>query len=133
MTTKGEILIIDDDPDFCEIAKVTLEANSFAVRCACNGPQGLDMMRERKPDLVFLDVIMVLPDEGVTVSAEMARDPELREIPVVMISSVAKSEYTGHFPTDRPLHVHMFLDKPISLHELLETANSFVEQNKASA
>jgi CheY-like chemotaxis protein len=133
MTTKGEILIIDDDPDFCEIAKVTLEANSFVVRCACNGPQGLAMMRKEKPDLVFLDVIMVLPDEGVTVSAEMARDPELRDIPVVMISSVAKSEYTGHFPTDRPLHVHMFLDKPISLHELLETANSFVEQNKASA
>jgi CheY-like chemotaxis protein len=132
MTTKGEILIVDDDPDFCEIAKVALEANSFAVRCACSGPQGLALMRERKPDLVFLDVIMILPDEGVTVSEEMARDPELRDIPVVMISSVSQSEYTGHFPTDRPLHVHMFLDKPVSLHKLLDTANDFVQQQEAS-
>jgi CheY-like chemotaxis protein len=132
MTTKGEILIIDDDPDFCEIGKVMLEASSFSVRCAHNGPEGLAMMREKKPDLVFLDVIMVLPDEGVTVSDEMARDPELREIPVVMISSVARSEYTGHFPTDRPLHVHMFLDKPVSMQTLLETANRFVQQ-QASA
>lgn len=132
MTTKGEILIIDDDPDFCEIAKVTLEANSFVVRCACNGPQGLALMREKKPDLVFLDVIMVLPDEGVTVSEEMARDADLRDIPVVMISSVAKSEYTGHFPTDRPLHVHLFLDKPVSLQKLVDTANNFVQQQQVS-
>jgi CheY-like chemotaxis protein len=126
MTTKGEILIIDDDPDFCEIAKVALETDSFSVRCASNGPQGLAMMREQKPDLVFLDVIMVLPDEGVTVSQEIARDPELRDIPVVMISSVAKTEYSAHFPTDRALHIDQFLDKPVSLKKLRQVANDFL-------
>lgn len=133
MSTKGEILIIDDDPDFCDIAMVALEADSFAVRCACTGPQGLAMMREQKPDLVFLDVIMILPDEGVTVSQEMARDPALRDIPVVMISSVAKTEYSGHFPTDRPLHVDGFLDKPVPLRKLLQIANDFVQRGEASA
>lgn len=133
MSTKGEILIIDDDPDFCDIATVALEADSFAVRCACTGPQGLAMMREQKPDLVFLDVIMILPDEGVTVSQEMARDPALRDIPVVMISSVAKTEYSGHFPTDRPLHVDGFLDKPVPLRKLLQIANDFVQRGEASA
>ena len=133
MTTKGEILIIDDDPDFCEVAKVALEANSFTVRCAWTGPQGLARMREKKPDLVFLDVIMVLPDEGVTVSEQMARDASLRNIPVVMISSVTSSEYTGHFPTDRPLHVHVFLDKPVSLRKLVEIANDFMNPQEATA
>lgn len=133
MTTKGEILIIDDDPDFCEIAKATLEADSFSVRCACSGPQGLAMMREKKPDLVFLDVIMVMPDEGVYVSDQIARDPVLRDVPVVMVSSILDSGYGGHFPTDRPLHVRMFLDKPVPLPKLLEVANRFVQEGRAAA
>lgn len=128
MTTKGEILIIDDDPDFCEIAKSALEADSFSVRCASNGPLGLAMMREKKPDLVFLDVIMVMPDEGVYVSDEIAKDPELRQIPVIMASSIVSSDLAGHFPTDQTLHVHRFLDKPIPLRTLLEVANEFVQK-----
>jgi len=133
MSTKGEILIIDDDPDFSEIAKATLEANSFSVRCAANGPQGLAMMREKKPDLVFLDVIMVVPDEGVYVSAEIARSPALRDVPVVMVSSVAGSDYASYFPTDKPLHVHKFLDKPVPLQTLVDVANELAPQEQAAA
>jgi response regulator RpfG family c-di-GMP phosphodiesterase len=73
-----------------------------------------------------------LPDEGVAVSEEMARDANLRDIPVIMVSSVAHSEYTGYFPTDRPLHVHLFLDKPVSLQKLLDVANDFVQQQETS-
>jgi CheY-like chemotaxis protein len=128
VSTKGEILIIDDDPDFSLIAKTALESDSFSVRCASTGPIGLAMMREQKPDLVLLDVIMVMPDEGVYVSEEMAKDPDLQDVPIVMASSVAASEYAGYFPTDHTLHVHMFLDKPVPLSKLLEVANSFVQQ-----
>jgi CheY-like chemotaxis protein len=133
MATKGEILIIDDDQDFCEIAKATLEADSFSVRCAYNGPEGLAMMREKKPALVFLDVIMVMPAEGLYVSDEIAKDPALRDVPVVMVSSIVGSGYTGYFPTDRPLHASMFLDKPVPLARLLEVANSFVPEKQAGA
>jgi CheY-like chemotaxis protein len=133
MSTKGEILIIDDDPDFCEIARAALEANSFSVRCACTGLEGLAMMRESKPDLVFLDVMMVVPDEGLYVSEQIAQDSDLRDTPVVMVSSIVGSGCTGHFPTDRPLHVHMFLDKPVPLRKLVEVADNFVEERQATA
>jgi CheY-like chemotaxis protein len=133
MSTKGEILIIDDDPDFSEIAKAALEAHSFSVRCAANGPQGLAMMRDKKPDLVFLDVIMVIPDEGVYVSDEMARDPDLRDVPVVMVSSITSSHLSGHFPTDRPLHADRFLDKPVPLQTLVGVANKLATQEQADA
>jgi len=132
MTTKGEILIIDDDPDFCEIAKTALEKASFLVRCASNGPQGLAMMREQKPDLVILDVIMVMPDEGVYVSEEIAHDPVLHDVPVVIVSSVVNSPYAGYFPTDQPLHVHQFLDKPVSAQKLVDVANGFVRPQAES-
>jgi len=122
---KGDVLIVDDDPDFCEIARTALEAASFAVRCATDGSQGMCMMRERKPDLVLLDVIMRMPDEGVYVSQEMEVDPELWDIPVVMVSSIMDSEYIGNFPTDGTLHIDQFLTKPVALDKLVSVANQY--------
>jgi DNA-binding NtrC family response regulator len=58
---KGEVLIIDDDPDLC----AALQADGFAVRCASQGRLGLQMMREKTPHLVFLDIIMRVPNEGI--------------------------------------------------------------------
>ncbi len=133
MSTKGDVLIVDDDPDFCEIARATLEAHDFSVRCASTGAEGLAFMREKKPDLVFLDVIMVMPDEGVYVSQQMAQDPKLRDVPVVMVSSILESGYGGHFPTDQTLHVHQFLDKPVPLHKLVQIAEGLVQQEQAPA
>ncbi|MBN1659980.1 MAG: response regulator [Anaerolineae bacterium] len=125
MSTKGDILIIDDDPDFCEVVKAALEADNFAVRTAEEGARGLAMMREQKPDLVFLDVIMVSPTEGCYVADEIFDDPELRQVPVVMVTSVVDSEYLADFPTDRALHVDLFLEKPVPLDKFVELANRF--------
>lgn len=130
MATKGEILMIDDDPDLCEAVRIALEKDGFSVRCASNGLQGLNMMREKRPDLVFLDVIMLTPTEGVYISQEMADDPNLRDLPVVMVTSITSSEYLGFFPTDTALHVDMFLSKPVSLDRFVEVANRFVRRKE---
>jgi CheY-like chemotaxis protein len=133
MTNKGDIMVIDDDPDFCEIARIVLEAHSYSVRCACTGPEGLAQMREKKPDLVFLDVVMVMPDEGVYVSQEMAHDPDLKDISVVMVTSIMGTDYAGHFPTDQPLHVRLFLDKPLAPEELVEVSDSLLAGGRANS
>lgn len=125
MATKGKVLLIDDDPDLCAALQAALQADGFAVRSASNGSLGLEILREDKPDLVFLDIIMRGPVEGVWVSEEIAEDPELRKIPVVMLTSIVDSAYAGHFPTDRPLQAHMFLDKPVPISKILEVANQF--------
>jgi CheY-like chemotaxis protein len=125
MTTKGEILIIDDDPDYCTAMQTVLSGDGFSVRCANQGSLGLQMMREKKPDLVFLDIIMRMPTEGVWVSEEIAGDPQLRDVPVIILTSVVQSEYSGHYPTDRPIQAEMFLDKPVPLDRVLELANRF--------
>jgi two-component system alkaline phosphatase synthesis response regulator PhoP len=129
---KGKILIIDDDPDLCAALSHVLTADGFSVRCANQGSLGLTMMREDRPDLVFLDIIMRLPTEGVWVSEEIAHDSELRHVPVVMLTSIVGSEYAGHFPTDGPLHAHMFLDKPVPIDKILEVANRYATQVSAS-
>ena len=125
MSNKGDILIIDDDSDLCLAMQAALQADGFTVRCASQGDIGLRMMRERKPDLVFLDIIMRLPVEGAWVSEEIFKDPELRQVPVVILTSIVRSEYSGYFPTDRPLWARMFLDKPVPMSKILEIANQF--------
>jgi two-component system, OmpR family, alkaline phosphatase synthesis response regulator PhoP len=133
MATKGKILIIDDDPDLCVALQLALEADGFAVRCASQGSIGLEMMRQEKPDLVFLDIMMRMPTEGVWVSEEIWEDLELRPVPVVMLTSISGTEWAGHFPTDRPLRAHMFLDKPVPMSKILEVANRYAGQPSSSA
>lgn len=128
MTTKGRVLVIDDDPDLCAALAQVLTADGFHVRCASQGSLGLKLARDEKPDLVFLDIIMRMPTEGVWVSEEIANDPALRDIPVVMLTSIVGSEYAGHFPTDRPLHADLFLDKPVPMNKILEVANRYAGQ-----
>jgi two-component system, OmpR family, alkaline phosphatase synthesis response regulator PhoP len=133
MGTKGKVLIIDDDPDLCAALDAALEADGFVVFCANQGTLGLQLMREEKPDLVFLDIIMRMPVEGVWVSEEIAADPELRDTPVVMLTSIVDSPYAGHFPTDRPLQAEMFLSKPTPLAKILEVANKYAGRPSSSA
>jgi two-component system alkaline phosphatase synthesis response regulator PhoP len=128
MGSKGKVLIIDDDPDLCAALAAALQADGFGVRCASQGSLGLQMMREDRPDLVFLDIIMRMPVEGVWVSEEIHDNPELRRVPVVMLTSIVQSEFAGHFPTDRPLHAHLFLDKPVPMGKILEVANRYAGQ-----
>ena len=126
---KGDVVIIDDDPDLCTALTEAVQAAGFSVRCASQGSIGLQLMRERKPDVVFLDIIMRMPTEGVWVSEEIAADPDLRDVPVVMLTSIIDSEYAGHFPTDGPLHAHMFLDKPVAVSKILEIAGRYASQS----
>jgi DNA-binding response OmpR family regulator len=56
----SSILVIDDDPDICELVSMTLSKKGFAVRSAMSGEQGIGMARESLPDIVLLD--NTLPD-----------------------------------------------------------------------
>jgi len=128
MATKGRVLVIDDDPDFSEVLRLTMEADGFDVATAADGDQGLASMREHKPNLVFLDIIMVSPTEGVYVSQVMWNDPELVHIPLVIVSSILDSPYAALFPQDRYLHTLEFLSKPVSIPKLLEIANRYASK-----
>jgi two-component system alkaline phosphatase synthesis response regulator PhoP len=126
MATKGKVLVVDDDPDFCDFMRTGLESDGFQVLITSSGKQGVNIMRREKPDLVFLDVVMAHPTEGVDVTTTVKEDPELWDIPVIMLTSIMDTEYIGHFPTDRPLPVDRFLTKPVPMAEVLRIANEIV-------
>ncbi|MHB9092690.1 MAG: response regulator, partial [Chloroflexota bacterium] len=81
--------------------------------------QGMEVVRHQRPDLVILDVMMSWVLDGVGMSNDLDRDPDLRRIPVIMVSSIASTEYAAEFPTDQPLHVDDFMSKPLKSAELV--------------
>ena len=116
----AKILVVDDDPDFVEITRMILEAHDYQVISAANGDQALAKMRQDRPDLVLLDVMMSCVLDGLDVSKEMLADAALKDIPIIMISSIASSPYAGMFPTDEYLPVDAWISKPVQPADLLK-------------
>jgi CheY-like chemotaxis protein len=122
----SKILVVDDDPDFLMICRSILEAEGYQVLEAINGSKALEVMHQDKPDLVLLDVMMSTTLEGVDVSKEMEADPNLKDVPVVMISSIATSEYASEFPDNERIPIEAWISKPIHPGVLLRTVRRFV-------
>jgi CheY-like chemotaxis protein len=124
----AKIMVVDDDPDFVEIMRTILIANNYEVITAASGKQALAMMRENKPDLVLLDVMMTYVLDGLDVSQEMANDPELKHIPIIMVSSLTNTQHAEMFPTDIYIPIDHWLSKPVQPTELLETVSDLLNQ-----
>ena len=122
----SRILVVDDDPEFLEIARIILEANGYEVASASNGEQALLTMRQRRPDLVLLDVMMSSILDGLDVSHEMQDDPELKGIPVIMVSCIITSPHASLFPTDEFIPIDAWISKPMDPDTLLEQVKTLI-------
>ncbi len=123
---KAKILVVDDDPDFVEYMRTVLESSDYRVVSAGNSEQGMLALSREKPDLVVLDVIMSSVLDGLSMSQRMAEDPDLKHVPVVMVTSIANTDYLALFPTDESIHIDAFLTKPIAPAELLRQVDRLV-------
>ena len=81
-----KILIIEDEEILLNLLHKKLSQEGFDVSLAKNGEEGLKVMKEIKPDLVLLDIVMPKMG-GFEVMEEMRRDSELKEIPVIIVSN----------------------------------------------
>jgi CheY-like chemotaxis protein len=115
----AKILLVDDDPDFVNITRTVLQSKDHEVKIAANGQQALAAMRAEKPDVVLLDIMMSYILDGVDVTHEMAADEELKDIPVIMVTSLASTPDADVFPTDEHVSVDGWMSKPIKPEELL--------------
>ncbi len=123
----ARILIVDDDPDFVEATRMVLESAHYEVISAADGNEGLRQVREAKPDLVILDVIMDTVLDGLNMSQQMAENPEQRGIPILMVTSIANSDYAALFPTDEYIHIDGFISKPVAPDTLLERVGALLK------
>lgn len=88
-----EILVVDDDRDFVQLVRRFLEAmdGKYEVRWAYEGEEALIRLREKRPDLLLLDLIMPGMD-GFQLLEELRGDEELREMPVVIVTATSYGE-----------------------------------------
>ncbi|WP_416674892.1 response regulator [Egbenema bharatensis] len=86
------ILVIDDDADICEVAKVSLESQpEMAVTVAGSGREGLAIAALKQPDAILLD--MMLPDmSGIMVFQMLRADPKTQRIPIVFLTAKVKPD-----------------------------------------
>lgn len=124
------ILVVDDDPDFTETTRIVLEREGYSVLSAHDGESGVQAMRMYHPNLVILDVMMDSLLEGLNASWTIRADQHLQNIPVLMVSSIASSEYAESFPTDIYVPVDNFLCKPIAPDKLLQEVKRLLQKKE---
>ena len=83
---KKTICIIDDDSDILTMYRLRFEQDGYFVLVAVNGETGLTLVRSAHPDVIILDIHMPQMD-GISVLSELNRDPELAQIPVIILSN----------------------------------------------
>jgi CheY-like chemotaxis protein len=91
----GTILIVDDEPIIRQLFQNILEREGHAVLVASNGREAIEMMRQRIPNLVMLDLQMPVMD-GMSFLRLLRRHPDWMHVPVVIMSALAdKQEITS--------------------------------------
>jgi len=113
------VLVIDDDPDFVGFVDIILSANGYRVCTAEGADEGLSLARAVHPDLIMVDLMMSYKLAGNTVTRELARDPALRDIPVLMVSAIVSDRDDAILPRGEDAHVDAFMVKPLDPSELL--------------
>ena len=124
-----KILSVDDSRTIRLIVAKAFRTFDCTVCEASNGEEGLAMAAREKPDLIILDVMMPIMD-GVTMLAKLKDDPELKTIPVIMLTAETSRDDVIHFAR---LGVREYLAKPFKEDQLLEKTGRIVTLQKKVA
>ncbi|MBN1507580.1 MAG: response regulator [Sedimentisphaerales bacterium] len=113
---QGSILIIDDDPDITEAMTVILKNRGYDVRCAQDSSEGMDQLKQARPDLIILDVMMRTSQEGFELSRELKHNKVFKDIPILMLTGVKQKtglDFKTTAGDEDWLPVDEYLDKPV--------------------
>lgn len=120
-----KVLVVDDEMDMRIYVTTLLETNGYKPLSAVDGEEGILIARKEKPALVILDVMMP-KDSGINMYRQLRNDPELKEVPVIMLSALSKKTFFHSqkmLDTYRGEHIpepDAYIEKPAEPEELLE-------------
>ncbi len=136
----AKILMIDDDSDVVEAARIPLEAAGHEFHWVPSGAEGLRLLPTIVPDLIILDVMMESYTAGFHVSMAI-RDPSsaspyapFRQTPILMLSAIHATTRIRFEPDEDYLPVDAFLEKPLGSEALVAlVADLLAKSRKAGA
>jgi two-component system phosphate regulon response regulator PhoB len=121
---KADILIVEDHPTMREAMKLILEHEGFDIREAPDGASAISMVREQRPDLMFLD-FNIPGMSGVDVLSQIKGDPATEGVRVIVITATGEEgrEYA------RSLGADEYFTKPFSPTALLQTVEKVLSSS----
>ena len=121
MSEKKTVLVVDDEQDVLTYLMALFEDNGYATIPAMDGKAAFDLAKSNKPDLITLDITM--PDQsGVRTYRQYKEDPELKEIPVIIVTAVGDSMRSFFSKLSGFRKPEGFMNKPIDANKLIQMA-----------
>jgi CheY-like chemotaxis protein len=120
-----KVLVVDDELDMRTFITTLLETNGFKPLSAQDGIQGLEMARKSKPSLIILDVMMPR-ESGIALYRDLKGDPDLKDIPVIMLSALSKKTFfhsqkvLDEYKREKIPEPEAYIEKPPEPDELLD-------------
>ena len=120
-----KVLVVDDELDMRTYITTLLETNGYKPVSAINGVEGLEIARREKPALIILDVMMP-KESGINMYRELKNDPELSNIPVIILSALSKKTFfhsqkvLDEYKEEKIPEPATYIEKPPEPEELLE-------------
>jgi len=118
MPAKADVVLVDDDVAFLTAMSLVLRDGGYNVITAEDGRSGLAAVREHKPDVAAIDVIMGRPDEGFALARAIRADADLAGVRLLLLTAVGRRYEMLFEPDDLWLPVDKVLEKPITGDEL---------------
>jgi CheY-like chemotaxis protein len=128
MTSKTKIMVVEDDLDEAKLIKMVLEGEGYEAVCAFNGKEALEKLESDKPALIVLDVMMPEMD-GFSFCSKVRSSPEYENIPVIMLTGVAKRIHDTKYPMNGIMRAEAeeYLEKPVKPEDLLQAITKLLK------
>ncbi len=120
--SKRTIMVVDDEQEMVKVVRGMLEEKGFSVTCAYDGTQFFDVLKQQRPDLILLDVMMPQMD-GLEVLTLLKENPDTMSIPVILLTEKVDDEdvMVGY-----KMGVDFYIPKPFTKNQLLDGVNSIL-------
>ncbi len=126
-----KVLVVDDDPDVRLFNVTVVEESGYEAIEASNGEEGLEKVKEQKPDLVILDVLMP-KQSGIRLYRELKTSRTLKDTKIILLSGIAKKTFLRSqkaltaFGDKEVPEPEIYLEKPVEHEELAEAINKML-------
>jgi len=82
-----KVLIVDDNPEVRRLVEMTLRVGEYKVFQAQSGQEAIEAAREKKPDLIIMDIMMPGAMDGLEATRMLKNDPETKDISIIMLTA----------------------------------------------
>jgi len=135
---RKKVLIVDDDPDVIMFITSLLESGNYKMIVAKNGEEAMAKVKEDKPDLVILDILMP-KESGIRMYRGLKTTEYLKNIPVFIYSGISKRTFLrsqatlAEFGGEAVPEPEAYIEKPGEPEDILDTVRELLYQGSSSS